>query len=48
MTAKEREEEKTPTSEGSWVEKALLVVCVVGWFFFSLFYMLLTKIGGEV
>lgn len=28
MTAKEREENKAPSSEVSWVKKALLVVCV--------------------
>lgn len=46
VTAQEREEEKAPTSEGSWVEKALLVVCVAGYFF--LFYILLTMSGGEI
>lgn len=37
MTAKEREENKAPSSEVSWVKKALLVVCVgfgVVFFFF--------------
>lgn len=32
MTAKEREANKAPASEVSWVKKALLVVCL-GFFF---------------
>lgn len=45
MTAKEKEENKAPTSEASWVKKALLIfLCRV----FLLFYMLLTKSGGKV
>lgn len=38
MTAKEREKNKAPTSEVSWVRKALLVVCVG--FFFSILHVI--------
>lgn len=35
MTAKEREENKAPTSEVSWVKKALLVVWWGIFFYFT-------------